>query len=332
MGDNKQIAPVVEHAPRQQIIGASIYCSPLMTQFCKYKFTENMRLRGATQSQLEYSKLLLEVGSGGRDHELEIEDYGTYVMGLHDQKVFTELSDAVDFIHPNGFDLDHITKVCILAATNVQVDQWNQRVQDLNSNQTHHLFSYDMFDEVDDQNGYLREMITPEILNHYSNSQVPAHDLTLKVDDICLLMRKVQKSRLANNTRCQIVHISAHLIRVKTLDSDNPIFANIPRFKFKVNLPYGKSFSMMRSQFPLRLAYAMTMNRSQGQEFKKVLVDLSIHAFSHGHLYVAISRIRNAADIAFYTSDSKSSAYADQGVLFTRNVVYDEILESFSNL
>ena len=314
------------------MIGASIYCSPLLADFCKYKFTENMRLRGASRQQLQYAKLLLEVGSGSREHQLQEEDRGIYIMGLLDLEVFTEFTDAVQFIHPNGFDLDHITSVCILAATNAQVDGWNQRVQDLNTNPIHHLYSYDQFDEVDDPKGYLREMITTDVLNRFSDAQAPGHDLALKVDDICILMRKVEKSRLANNTRCQILHISPHLIRIKSLDNDNPIYANIPRFRFKVKLPYGKSYSMMRTQFPLRLAYAMTMNRSQGQEFKKVLVDLSVHAFSHGHLYVAISRIRNASDIAIYTSDERSSAYADQGVLFTTNVVYEEILESFNDL
>ena len=214
----------------------------------------------------------------------------------------------------------------------MQVDDWNHRVQDLNSNSLHHLYSDDLFDEVDDPNGYLRSMITDEVLNQYTDSSAPLHDLALKVDDVCILMRKVQKGGLANNTRCQILHISPRLIRVKTLDSEHAIVANIPRFRFKLKLPYGKSFSMLRTQFPLRLAYAMTMNRSQGQEFKKVLVDLSKPAFSHGHLYVAISRIRNAADIAIYTTDKRSSSFADQGILFTTNVVYPEILKSFEDL
>ena len=86
---------------------------------------------------------------------------------------------------------------------------------------------------------------------------------------------------------------------------------------------------MLRTQFPLRLAYAMTMNRSQGQEFQKVLVDLSIPAFSHGHLYVAMSRIRDAADIAIYTTDETPGAILVEGCLFVKNVVYEEILESF---
>ena len=78
-------------------------------------------------------------------------------------------------------------------------------MQDINTNQQHHLFSHDTFDEVDDLKGYLRGMITEELLNHYTDSSAPLHDLSLKVDDICIVMRKVQKSGLANNTRVQVV-------------------------------------------------------------------------------------------------------------------------------
>jgi ATP-dependent exoDNAse (exonuclease V) alpha subunit len=47
---------------------------------------------------------------------------------------------------------------------------------------------------------------------------------------------------------------------------------------------------MMRIQFPLRLAYAMTYNKCQGQTMKKVLLDISNPPFAHGHLYVALTR------------------------------------------
>ena len=52
----------------------------LLREFCRYKFAENMRFRGATQGKLEYAKLLLKVGSGGRDNQSEAEDYDTYYL------------------------------------------------------------------------------------------------------------------------------------------------------------------------------------------------------------------------------------------------------------
>ncbi|KAG5548999.1 hypothetical protein RHGRI_014395 [Rhododendron griersonianum] len=47
---------------------------------------------------------------------------------------------------------------------------------------------------------------------------------------------------------------------------------------------------MMMRQFPIRLAYALTINKSQGQSVKFEGVDLRTPMFSYGQLYVALSR------------------------------------------
>jgi ATP-dependent exoDNAse (exonuclease V) alpha subunit len=84
---------------------------------------------------------------------------------------------------------------------------------------------------------------------------------------------------------------------------------------------------MTRTQFPLRLAYSLTINKSQGQQFQKIMVDIRKPAFSHGHLYVAMSRIRNNANIKFFVDETN---IYDEEVSFTYNVVYNEIIEAFT--
>jgi len=49
--------------------------------------------------------------------------------------------------------------------------------------------------------------------------------------------------------------------------------------------------NMVRRQFPIRLGMAMTINKSQGQSFNNVGIYLPNSVFSHGQLYVALSRI-----------------------------------------
>ena len=61
-----------------------------------------------------------------------------------------------------------------------------------------------------------------------------------------------------------------------------------------------------------------------GQELSSCLLDLSTPPFAHGHLYVALSRIRKYNDIAIYTKEEN----VRNGVITTENVVYPELLEN----
>ena len=52
-----------------------------------------------------------------------------------------------------------------------------------------------------------------------------------------------------------------------------------------------------RHQFPIRPAHAMTINKSQGQTFDMVGMDLRRDVFNHGQLYVALSRAKSSGKI-----------------------------------
>ena len=51
-----------------------------------------------------------------------------------------------------------------------------------------------------------------------------------------------------------------------------------------------------RRQYPLRLCYAMTINKNQGQSLKQVALYLPWKVFTHGQLYVALSRVTTPED------------------------------------
>ena len=81
-------------------------------------------------------------------------------------------------------------------------------------------------------------------------------------------------------------------------------------------------FEWSRLQFPVRLGFAMTIHKSQGQSLKKVAVWLQDSCFGHGQLYVAASRVGNPDDIKFYIKTMEG-----QPDFATRNIVYHETLK-----
>ena len=80
-------------------------------------------------------------------------------------------------------------------------------------------------------------------------------------------------------------------------------------------IPSDYPFNFKRLQFPIRLCFSMTINKSQGQSFKVVGLDLETECFSHGQLYVGFSRARD---------ENQLYILANNGM--TRNVVYKEVL------
>ena len=91
-----------------------------------------------------------------------------------------------------------------------------------------------------------------------------------------------------------------------------------------VSLP----FVLKRRQFPIIPAYAMTINKSQGQTFEYVGIQLDEPVFSHGQLYVALSRCRIPHQVKVHIKQTH-----EQGKLlnderyFTKNVVYRDIIQ-----
>ena len=85
---------------------------------------------------------------------------------------------------------------------------------------------------------------------------------------------------------------------------------------------------MKSKQFPIRPAFAFAANKSQGQTLKRVGIFLPTQMFSHGQLYVAMSRVGKAEEVKILLSDSNNS-FDQCGRKFVDNVVYSEIIKKF---
>uniref|UniRef100_A0A0L8GK72 DNA helicase Pif1-like 2B domain-containing protein n=2 Tax=Octopus bimaculoides TaxID=37653 RepID=A0A0L8GK72_OCTBM len=120
---------------------------------------------------------------------------------------------------------------------------------------------------------------------------MPPHRLNIKVGAIVMLARNLSISQgLCNGTRMKVQRLHEHCVEASLVTGSNRgrtvLISRIKLSPSDANIP----FTLNRLQFPLQLAYSMTINKTQGQTFGKGGIHLPQPVFSHGHLYVAFSR------------------------------------------
>ena len=362
LGDIRQILPVVKHATVSEQLNSCITSSALWSHFFIMTLTTNMRLENmistferqysngiptlepdlsaynddiyVIERQRDYGKMITMIGEGRYNDycgaqilEVDNPEKPLYIKYMLNQMPYVHDEEtALKELYPNGFITSEMTSCCIIAATNERVDYWNNLVQNMNPNQKWNLLSQDQFGEVDDPHGILENMMTEDILNNFGNNGVPPHNLELKVGDICIILRNLSvRDGLQNNARVRITNISKYKIRVQTVE-DRPRSSTLPRIMFQFKLPFMQSYTISRLQFPLRLAYSLTMNKSQGQTISgRMLLDLTQPSFTHGHLYVALSRITAFYNIMVFCKEDQ--LYMDH--VTVDNYVFRQLFSSF---
>jgi hypothetical protein len=155
---------------------------------------------------------------------------------------------------------------------------------------------YHSFDEaVDDPHNYYPQ----EFLNTLTPNGLPPHVLKLKIGCPVILLRNLDPANgLCNGTRlvvrgCQRNSIDTEIVLGKHAGK-RVFLPRIPLCPFDDEM---FPFQFKRKQFPIRLNFAMTVNKSQGQTIPNVGVYLPAPVFSHGQLYVAMSRAINRTNI-----------------------------------
>ena len=81
-----------------------------------------------------------------------------------------------------------------------------------------------------------------------------------------------------------------------------------------------------RKQFPIKLSFALAINKSQGQTIKKVGLFLEKPLFHHGQLYTAMSRVTNKDSFKIMI---KQTNYNGEYAFYVNNVVYKEVFNNF---
>jgi ATP-dependent DNA helicase PIF1 len=319
-GDFEQILPIVPNSYHEmESVYHTIKYANSWPSFTNLTLFENCRCRYDS----EYAQFVDEVGVGlAPTVEPKFQDYHHVILDNR-IKTTTNEDEMYNFIYPNLEDQDVIPRGKI-SAEGLIMAPLNQTVDKRNLACLKRLptpaKTYRATNIPPNNLEKFPELFSPEYLWAYKQNGVPNSSLELKEGAIVMIVRNLISSiGLNNGTKAIVTELFQHFIEVETIPAEPnefPIKTFLPRIIFEVTTDEGV---FHRRQFPIRLAYAATVNKAQSQTIKKVVYDIEeADSFAHGQCHVAFSRVRKRDDILVLKRENQTLA----------NIVHREVFPS----
>lgn len=179
--------------------------------------------------------------------------------------------------------------------------------------------SYFSTDEISTKDCEDSDVVYPLEQAHSTSmpGSIPEHQLDLVIGQPVMLMRNFDGKRGAyNGVRYVVVNMYKHNIELCALTgpaAGQTLF--LPRITLSPDKTCLLPYDLKRRQFPIMPSWACTIHKSQGQTFSISGVHLESEVFTHGQLYVALSRSEDPQNICVYSTTDTML-----------NIVYPELL------
>lgn len=260
-GDLFQLPPVVSNNFEKQVIKEK-YGNPYF--FSAHVFQElNLRMIELTtvyrQSERRFINLLDSIRTRQIDYDIM-------------EEVNERYTEATE---PDNLSIT-------LCATNATVDRINNEALKVNPNP---IYEY-----------------RATLKGQFNAKVCPAEShLWLKVDAQVMFLRNDPKGRFVNGTLASVTHLESDKITVALPKDGDIIHIDVEReewemLRYQLDEKDPNRFKTnvigTFTQYPLRLAWAITIHKSQGKTFDNIIIDLGRGAFDYGQTYVALSRCR----------------------------------------
>ena len=313
-GDFRQCLPVVQRGTSAMQVCACIKSSRLWRHFTQLSLKDNIR-----SANPAYSAFTLSVGENStRGRGVNFADFPEIPIVRTDDDLITEI-----YGHEiNQNTLLGMRKRVILSPTCARTMKLNEAVLSRLPTQAVVRNSIDtaILNPGDDFN-----MVSTEHLHTLNPNGMPPHALTLKKGGVYMLLRNMCiKQGLCNGSRFVILDCtSPNVLKCELIppvplpDGQSPLQFFLPRVT--LTPPDGYYIPFTRKQFPILPAFAQTINKSQGGTYERVGLDLFNPVFSHGQLYVALSRVSDFSCLRILLPNQETD---------TENIVCDEILDA----
>jgi ATP-dependent DNA helicase PIF1 len=258
------------------------------------------------------------VALDGEDEATWIEIPNDLLIPYSDDPIEAVVANTFPNIELRYNDAAYLQERCILSSTNEQVDTINLHVLHKLPGDIHELLSADSICATTSNLDEMQAMYPTEFLNSLQFSGLPNHVVKLKVGVPIILLRNLNLQKgLCNGTRLVVTQIIRRVIEAIIITGthvgEKAFIGRIDMTPTDTCWP----FHMRRRQFPVKVCFAMTINKSQGQTFNHVGAYLVNPVFTHGQLYVVASRVTSRDGLRFYIDNGDKCPNN-----LTRNVVF----------
>lgn len=159
-----------------------------------------------------------------------------------------------------------------------------------------------------------------EVSGEFEESKYPTEpELTLKVGAQVIFIKNDTDKRWVNGTIGQVSGLTDTEIKVKLKDGE--IYSVEKRIWENIKYQYNKEKKKIEQeivgtfkQYPLKLAWAITIHKSQGLTFNKVVVDFGSGTFASGQAYVALSRATSFEGLFLKQKLNSTDIYIDDEI------------------
>lgn len=280
IGDMHQLPPVVQ--PEEWRLLSQVYASPY--------FFDSLVMRHNKPVYIELEKIY-------RQKEQ------TFIEILN--KVRNNRLTAVDFEVLNLHYKAAISKDVVRA--NITLTTHNKKADDLNS---------ELLNELNEKAYRFRCKVD----GSFGEKSYPAdEELVLKKGARVMFLKNNAEKNYYNGKIGLVTFINDEKIKVKCEEDHSEIeviretWTNVSYTLNKQSKSLEEEILGTFTQFPLRLAWAITIHKSQGLTFDKVIIDAAA-SFSAGQVYVALSRCRGLAGLTLSSKISAENLFNDRNI------------------